>query len=157
MAGGGYGKFQPEPDFWQLFDDDRDYHRRPCPIGALADAMASPSRLQRPCLAAVGHLLVGNGSACCSGQIQEAHSTVGLCGWHVRCAAFHRLRRRFCSAATTAAATTTTARNAVRNLHDHNDCYQFQFKRTAGKYAHHVDRQVMAGWKKNVGTHGTFS
>jgi len=72
---------------------------------------------------------------------------VGLCGWHVRCAAFHRLRRRFCSAATT-----TTARNAARNLHDHNDCYQLQFKRTAGKYARHVDRQVMAGWKKKVVT-----
>ena len=62
---------------------------------------------------------------------------MGLCGWRVRCAALHRLRRRFCSA--------TTGRNAGRNLHDHSDCYQLQFKRTAGKYARHVDRQVMAG------------
>ena len=68
---------------------------------------------------------------------------MGLYGWRVRCAVFHRLRRRFCSAATTTAA----ARNAAWNLHDHNDCYQLQFKRTAGKYARNVDCQVMAGWK----------
>jgi hypothetical protein len=67
---------------------------------------------------------------------------VGLCGWRVRCAALHRLRRKFYSAATT-----TAARNASRNLHDHSDCYQLQFKRATGKYARHVDRQLMAGWK----------
>src|SRR5436305_1557660 len=108
--------------------------------------MASPGQLQRPCLAA-GHLPAGNGSACLSAQSQEAHSTLGVCDWRVRCSALHRLRRRFYSAT----ATTTTAGNAARNFHDHSDCYQLQFKRTAGKYARHVDRQVMADWKGLMG------
>ena len=65
---------------------------------------------------------------------------LGLCDWRVRCTALHGLQRKFWSPA-------TAARNAARHLHDHNDCYQLQFKRTAGKYARNVDRQVMAGWK----------
>src|SRR2546430_12890200 len=74
---------------------------------------------------------------------------MGLCDWRVRRAALHKLRRRFCSVTTRkfCSATTTTAGNAGRNLHDHSDCYQLQFKRTAGKYAGHVDRQVMSGWR----------
>jgi hypothetical protein len=107
----------------------------------LADAAVSPGQLQRPCFGAVGHLPAGNGSACSSGQNQEAHSTLALCDYRVPCAPLHRLRRRFCAAAFTTAP--NAARNAARNLHDHSDCYQLQFKRTAGKYAHHVDRQVM--------------
>jgi hypothetical protein len=104
----------------------------------LADAAASPGQLHRPCLAAVGHLPAGYGSACLSGQNKEAHSTLGLCDWRVRCAALRRLRWRLSSSAT------TTARNAGWNLHDDSDRYQLEFKRTTGKYDRHVDRQVMA-------------
>lgn len=103
------------------------------------DVAASPGQLQRPGLAAVGHLPAGNGSACLSARSQGAHSTLGLCDWRVRCAALHRLRRRRFRS------TTTTARNASGNFYDHSDWCQFQCKRTAGKYARHVDRQVMAG------------
>ena len=73
-----------------------------------------------------------------SRKSQKANSTLGLCDWRVRCAALHRLRRRrFCSA-------TTAAGNTARNLYAHSDFHQFQCKRTAGKHARHVDRQVMA-------------
>ena len=93
--------FSPNPTSGNSSHDDPDYHR-PEPTGASAHAVASPGQLQRPCLAAVGHLPAGNGSACVSRQSQEAHSTLGLCHWRVRCAALHRLRRRRFYSATTA-------------------------------------------------------
>jgi hypothetical protein len=136
-------------DLLALFYDDRDYHStmtvtttaRPAQLTPWQTLWAPRPTSARPCLAA-GDLSAGNSSACLSGKSQEANSTLGLCDWRIRCAALHRLRRRrFCSA-------TTTAGNASRNLHAHGDCYRLQFKRAASKYARHVDRQVMAGWKE---------
>ena len=89
----------------------------------------------------MGRLPAGNGSACLSEQRQKVRSTLGICDGRIRYTALRQLRLwRFYSNT----ATNATAGNPGWNLHTHSDCYQLQFKRTAGKYARDVGRQVMA-------------